>query len=62
MINYGFFQYGRDTDKDANKDTDKDADKDAGKDETRTIRRTIKNERRESGSAASNSFSDWEVE
>lgn len=62
VINYGFFQYGRDTDKDANKDTVKDADKDADKDETRTIRRTIKNERRESGSAASNSFSDWEVE
>lgn len=58
LINYGFFQYGRDTDKDTNKDTGKDADKDAGKDETRTNRRTNnKNERRISGEAASDSLS-----
>lgn len=40
VVNYGSFQFGRDT----NKDTDKDADKDTDKDETRTKKNYIKNE------------------
>lgn len=43
IVNYGFFQTGRDTDKDTDKDTNKDTNKDAGKDETRTSK-NLKND------------------
>ena len=57
LINYEFFQTGRDANRDANEDTHKDADRDTVGTKQELIRTNNKNERRISGSAASSSLS-----
>lgn len=64
VVNYGFYQDGRDTTKDTYKDTNKDTDKDTGKDtdkdETRTIKNYKKNEEEKNGSAVDSSWGERE--